>query len=37
LDKPGPLERGFALSDYIAGRLDGAFEAAVALAARRSA
>jgi polyhydroxyalkanoate synthase len=31
-DKPGPLERTFTLSDYIAGRLDGAFEAAVALA-----
>jgi polyhydroxyalkanoate synthase len=31
-DSPGPLERGFTLSDYIAGRLDAAFEAAVALA-----
>jgi poly[(R)-3-hydroxyalkanoate] polymerase subunit PhaC len=30
--RPGPLERGFTLSDYIAGRLDAAFEAAVALA-----
>jgi polyhydroxyalkanoate synthase len=28
-DKPGPLERGFTLGDYIAGRLDAAFEAAV--------
>ncbi len=30
-DKPGPVERGFTLSDYIAGRLDAAFEAAIAL------
>jgi polyhydroxyalkanoate synthase subunit PhaC len=28
-DKPGSLERGFTLGDYIAGRLDAAFEAAV--------
>jgi polyhydroxyalkanoate synthase subunit PhaC len=28
-DRPGPLERGFTLGDYIAGRLDAAFEAAV--------
>jgi len=31
-DRPGPLERGFTLNDYIAGRLDAAFEAAVVLA-----
>ena len=29
--KPGPVERGFTLTDYIAGRLDAAFEAAAAL------
>ncbi len=30
-DKPGPVERGFTLTDYIAGRLDAAFEAAITL------
>src|SRR6185437_8604409 len=28
--KPGPVERGFTLTDYIAGRLEAAFEAAAA-------
>ena len=32
---PGEVERGFDLTDYIAGRLDQAFEAAVALAGDR--
>jgi polyhydroxyalkanoate synthase len=36
-DKPGALERGFSLTDYIAGRLDEALEAAIALAGRRIA
>ncbi|MDB5409220.1 MAG: alpha/beta hydrolase [Rhodospirillales bacterium] len=27
--RPGPVERGFGLTDYIAGRLDAAFEAAL--------
>jgi polyhydroxyalkanoate synthase len=31
-DAPGELERGFTLTDYIAGRLDAAFEAAAELA-----
>jgi polyhydroxyalkanoate synthase subunit PhaC len=30
--KPGPIERGFTLTDYVAGRLDAAFEAALASA-----
>jgi polyhydroxyalkanoate synthase len=30
--KPGPIERGFTLTDYVAGRLDAAFEAALACA-----
>ena len=32
---PGEVERGFDLTDYIAGRLDQAFEAAIALAGDR--
>ena len=32
-DEPGPVERRFDLADYIAGRLDAAFEAALGLAA----
>jgi polyhydroxyalkanoate synthase len=28
--KPGPIERGFTVTDYVAGRLDAAFEAALA-------
>src|SRR5262249_19067151 len=31
-DEPGPEERRFDLTDYIAGRLDAAFEAALSLA-----
>jgi polyhydroxyalkanoate synthase len=31
-DRPGAVERGFTLTDYIAGRLDAAFEAATAAA-----
>jgi polyhydroxyalkanoate synthase len=31
-DRPGAIERGFTLTDYIAGRLDAAFEAATAVA-----
>jgi polyhydroxyalkanoate synthase len=31
--RPGPLERGFGLTDYVAGRLDAAFEAALDCAA----
>jgi polyhydroxyalkanoate synthase len=33
-DRPGPLERRFDLTDYIAGRLDAALEVALDLAAR---
>ena len=33
-DAPGPEERGFSMSDYIAGRLDRALDAAVAAAGR---
>jgi poly[(R)-3-hydroxyalkanoate] polymerase subunit PhaC len=31
-DKPGDVERGFSLTDYVAGRLDAAFEAAASIA-----
>jgi polyhydroxyalkanoate synthase subunit PhaC len=36
-DKPGAIERRFSLTDYIAGRLEAAFEAAIALTGRRMA
>jgi polyhydroxyalkanoate synthase len=36
-DRPGEIERGFSLTDYIAGRLEAALDAALAHAGRRPA
>jgi polyhydroxyalkanoate synthase len=36
-DRPGDIERGFSLTDYIAGRLEAALDATLALTGRRPA